>query len=321
MTSIAVLCGGVGAARLLSGLVQLLPGRDLSAIVNVADDTVLHGLHISPDLDTIVYTLADAVSSERGWGLEGETWNAMNMLSRYGGEDWFSLGDSDLGTHLFRTQRLGEGRTLTEVTGAIATAWGLELSVLPVTDDRIATMVTVGGEAGELPPELSPGDRIGFQEYFVRYRHDLPVDRISFEGADDATLTSQVERAVDQADLIVIAPSNPVVSIDPVLAVGDLGSRLRDRRQSVVAVSPIVGGRALKGPADRLLADLGAESSATGVARWYRDIAGTIVVDEVDRSQVSAIEELGVRALATDTIMSSPEAAAALARFIIDAAP
>jgi LPPG:FO 2-phospho-L-lactate transferase len=301
-----VICGGVGAARLLRGLTRAVPGPGLVAIANVGDDLNLHGLHISPDLDTITYTLADAVSAERGWGLEGETWQAMAMVGRYGGVDWFSLGDRDLGTHLFRTQRLAEGATLSEVTAEILAAWGLDLTVLPVTDDRLRTMVTTVDE-GE----------IGFQEYFVRRRHGVAVMAVRFDGAESTRPAPGVLHAIETAEHVVVAPSNPVVSIDPVLAVPGVRAALAARRDQVVAVSPIIGGKALKGPADRLLVELGREASARAVAEWYRDVVGTLVVDTVDAGLAPAIEALGVRCLVAPTIMRDPETTLALAELVL----
>ncbi len=303
---VAVVCGGVGAARLLTGMVDVVADEDLTAIVNVGDDMVLHGLHISPDLDTVVYTVAGQVSRERGWGLEGETWQAMEMVGRYGGADWFSLGDRDLGTHLFRTDQLSRGRTLHQVTADIARAWGLGFVILPVTDDRLRTMVTVP-ESGE----------ITFQEYFVGRQHSVPVSRVRFDGAEEARPAPGVLEALEGAERIVIAPSNPAVSIDPVLAVPGVADVLRRRRDAVVAVSPIVGGRALKGPADRLLVELGREASVVGVAEWYRHLVGTLVIDEVDRDLARSVEELGIRPVVTDTIMAGPEVTAALARTVL----
>ncbi len=293
--SVAVICGGVGAARLLRGLARHVEPDQLIAIANVGDDMELHGLHISPDLDTIVYTVAEAVSAERGWGLEGESWQAMTMLGRYGGEDWFSLGDRDLGTHLYRTQRLREGASLADVTGAIARSWGIEFGLLPVTDDRLRTMVTT----------VDHGE-ITFQEYFVGHQHSVPVTSVRFDGADAARPAPGVLTALADAERIIVAPSNPVVSIDPVLAVPGVRDALRSRRDDVVAVSPIIGGKALKGPADRLLVELGREASATGVAEWYTDEVGTLVIDTVDAARAEAIASVGVRPVVAPTIMSEP---------------
>ncbi len=306
MGTTAVVCGGVGAARLLNGLVEEVPAPELTAVVNVGDDMVLHGLHISPDLDTVVYTVSGQVSRERGWGLEGETWQAMEMVGRYGGADWFSLGDRDLGTHLFRTDQLGQGRGLHEVTGDIARAWGLDFTILPVTNDALRTMVTVPDD-GE----------ISFQEYFVGRQHSVPVSQVRFDGAEASAPAPGVLDALEGAERIVVAPSNPAVSIDPVLAVPGVAEVLRRRRADVVGVSPIIGGKALKGPADRLLVELGLEASVVGVAEWYRGVIGTLVIDEVDRELAPAVDALGIRAVVTDTIMATPEVTAALARTVL----
>ena len=303
---VAVLCGGVGAAKLLKGMTAVVPDKDLTAIVNVGDDMNLHGLHISPDLDTITYTLADAVSHDRGWGLEGESWQAMEMVARYGGADWFGLGDRDLGTHLYRTQRLSEGADLATVTAQITKAWGLGFRVVPVTNNRLRTHVTTETE-GE----------ITFQEYFVRLHHDVAVSAVRFEGAIAANPAPGVLKALELADRIIIAPSNPVVSIDPVLAVPGIAEMLKRRRADVVAVSPIIGGKALKGPADRLLRELGREASAVGVAEWYRDLIGALIIDTVDADLASAVGELDIAPIVTNTIMSDQETTVALAETIL----
>jgi LPPG:FO 2-phospho-L-lactate transferase len=308
--TVAVISGGVGAARLLRGIVRVVDARDVTAIVNTGDDTELHGLHIAPDLDTITYTLAGAIDPERGWGLAGESWNAMAALDRYSvvrppgsvaAATWFNLGDRDLATHLFRTARLAEGATLTEVTAEITRAWGLDVALLPMTDDRLRTMVTVAGH-GE----------IGFQDYFVRLRHDVAVEAVRFDH-DGATLSAPARTALENADVVVIAPSNPLVSIGPIRAMRGVDELLAGRRESVVAVSPIVGGVALKGPADRMLAELGHESSVVGVAELYRSIAATLVIDPADESLVAAVEATGMRCVVTPSVMTTPEVAADLA--------
>ncbi len=298
-----VLAGGVGAARYLLGALEAFDPAEVTAVVNVGDDITLHGLSISPDLDTCTYTLAGAIDPERGWGLVDESWQAMAELGRYGGESWFSLGDRDIGTHLYRTHRLGQGATLTEVTAEITAAWGLRCRLLPVTDDRIETRLT-----------LVDGGEIGFQEYFVRLRHDVEVSSVRFVGAGEAVATDAALAAITEADTVVIAPSNPVVSIGPLLAVGGVDDAIRARRERNVAVSPIIGGKALKGPADRLLRELGEESSVLGVARRYRDLAATLVIDDIDRDLSDEIEAIGMRVIAMPTIMSEPGVAAALAR-------
>ncbi len=302
-----VLAGGVGAARYLCGAVEAFDPSSVSAVVNVGDDVILHGLHVSPDLDTCTYALAGVFDDERGWGLINETWQAMTQLDRYGGESWFGLGDRDIGTHLYRTARLREGATLTEVTAEIATAWGLRCRLLPVTDDRLQTRVTLA--EGE-----QQGSEIDFQEYFVRRRHNVAVSSTRFAGADTAKPSSLALSAIVNADVLVIAPSNPVVSIAPVLAVPGVADAVRQRRDNNAAVSPIVGGSAIKGPAARLLRELGEESSVVGVARVYRDLAAVLVIDEQDADLASAVAETGMTPVVTATVMSDPATSAALAR-------
>lgn len=307
--NVTVLAGGVGAARYLGGLLQVVPPRAVTAIVNTGDDTVMHGLAISPDLDTITYTLAGATDADRGWGLAGETWNAMEALARYGevrpdtsaaGTTWFNLGDRDLATHLYRTARLAEGASLTEVTSEIAAAWGLGLAILPMTDDPFRTRVTVDGT------------EIDFQDYFVRLRHDVAVSAIAFHH-ERATLTQQARRAITEADTIVIAPSNPLVSIGPIRHLAPTDELLVARRDDVVAVSPIVGGAALKGPAAAMMGELGHEPSVTGVARLYAPVAGTLVIDEADAPLARDVEATGMRCVVMPTVMSTSTIAGRLA--------
>ena len=320
---ITVLAGGVGAARLLRGMVRAVPASDVTAIVNTADDVVLHGLHVSPDLDTVTYTLAEAGNPETGWGLAGETWQAMDALERLGGHAWFRLGDRDLGTHLHRTGRLAEGAGLATVTAEITAAWGLELTLLPMTEDRVATMVTLArcDEAREESSEQTSEQasrEVGFQEYFVRLGHSVAVESVRFDGAQESLPGPGVLDALADADVVVIAPSNPIVSIGPLLAVPGIAEALRSRRADTVAVSPIVAGVALKGPADRLMRELGHEASVVGVARIYRDLAATLVVDTADAGLADAVEAEGMACVVTDTIMSSPEVAADLSRRILE---
>ncbi len=303
---IVALAGGVGAARMLRGILAVADPSDVTAIVNTGDDIVLHGLHISPDLDTITYTLAEAISRSQGWGLEGETWNAMEALGRYGGETWFRLGDRDLATHLYRTQRRSEGATLTEATAEIVQAWGLALRLLPMSDDRVETRITVAGE-GE----------IGFQEYFVGRQHSVAAESVRFVGAESAAPGPDVVRSIETAERVVICPSNPIVSIGPVLAVPGVASAVRSRRDDVVAVSPIIAGAALKGPADRLLTELGHESSVVGVALIYAEFAATLVIDEADAGLADAVEAAGMRAVVAPTIMKGAAEAAALAKVVL----
>jgi LPPG:FO 2-phospho-L-lactate transferase len=312
---ILTLAGGVGAARFLSGLVLAYDPASCTVVVNVADDVVLHGLMVSPDLDTVTYTLAGEIDPERGWGLRGETWQAMDGVRRYGGISWFNLGDRDLGTHLYRTHRLGEGATLSEVTSEIVAAWGLTLKVLPVTNDRVETRVVLRDGDEETPA----GGEVNFQEYFVKRHHSVPVASVRFAGVEAAQPAPGVLEAIDDADIVVIAPSNPIVSIGPILAVPGVRAALAARRAHTVAISPIVGGAALKGPADRMLVELGHESSVVGVARLYRDLAAVLVVDRVDAHLAAEIEATGMRCVVTDTVMSTPELATALARTTIGA--
>jgi len=305
---ITVLAGGVGAARYLAGQLLVTPDTDVTAVVNVADDVVLHGLHVSPDIDTVVYTLSGAIDADRGWGLADETWNALGELRALGLDAWFNLGDRDIGTHLFRTTLLRDGLSLSDVTARLASARGLGCRVLPVSDQPIETRVT-----------LASGEEIGFQEYFVRLAHGVAISGVRFAGVDEAQAAPGVLDAVAAADVVVIAPSNPVVSIGPVLAVGGVTDALAARRERNVAVSPIVAGAALKGPADRMLRELGEESSVVGVARRYREVIATLVIDEADAELASAVAATGVRPVVAPTIMSSPEAAAELARRTIAA--
>lgn len=309
---ITVIAGGVGAARMLAGLVQVHPPDEVTAVVNVGDDVVLHGLHVSPDLDTITYTLAGAIDPERGWGLADESWQAMDTLGRYGGATWFGLGDRDLGTHLYRTQRRSEGAPLSTVTAEIAAAWGLAVSLLPVTDDPLQTMLTVVADDGA-------DVEIGFQEYFVHRRHEVPVSAVRFDGAAAARPGPGVLAAIDDAEVVVIAPSNPIVSIDPVLAVPGVRDTLESARDRTVAVSPIIAGAALKGPADRLMRELGHAATVVGVAELYAPLASVLVIDEADTALAPAVEAEGLRCLVAPTIMSSPAVAAALGGTVLDA--
>jgi LPPG:FO 2-phospho-L-lactate transferase len=304
---LVALAGGVGAARMLRGLIDVMDPRHLVAIVNTGDDVVLHGLHISPDLDTVTYTLAGAINTEAGWGLAGESWAAMDALAAYGDGRgaWFRLGDRDLGTHLYRTGRLAAGAPLSQVTAEITARWGLGLTVLPMSDDRVETRVTVAGH------------EIGFQEYFVGLRHDVAVEAVAFGGAEAARPGPGVVAAIEAADRLVICPSNPIVSIGPMLAVPGIRDALEGRRAETVAVSPIVGGRALKGPADHMLAELGHEPSVVGVARLYAPLAATLIIDHVDAPLRPAVEAEGMGVIVTATVMSGPQEAAALARTVL----
>jgi LPPG:FO 2-phospho-L-lactate transferase len=299
---------------MLSGLVRVVSPSALTAIVNVGDDTVLHGLHISPDLDTITYTLADMDNRQTGWGVAGETWTVMDELDRLGGESWFRLGDRDLATHLFRTGLLRSGASLSAVTAAIAARRQIGVRLLPVTDDPVRTMLTLA-ESTEFGPS---GTEVAFQDYFVRLRHEVAVSAVRFDGAAAARPAAGVIAAILEAEQIVVCPSNPIVSIGPLLAVPGVLDALTTRRDAVVAVSPIIAGAALKGPADRLLTELGSESSVVGVARLYAPWVGTLVIDQADRAQAGQVEAAGLHCVVAPTIMDSPERSAALAQRVVD---
>lgn len=326
MSGVAVISGGVGAARFLRGLIDaaergLVPVRteQIAAIVNTGDDLTMHGLSISPDLDTIVYTLAGAIDPDRGWGLVDESWRVIGALAHYesvrpegsaAGERWFNLGDQDLATHFYRTARLGEGATLTEVTDEVRRAWQVPIGVAPMSDDRCRTMVTVVDGEGR-------HEEVSFQDYFVRLRHAVPVAAVRFDGS--ATLSDTARRTITDARTVVIAPSNPLVSIGPIRSLPGVDTLLAERRERVVAVSPIVGGDALKGPAARMLTELGHEASVVGVARLYAPIASVLVIDPTDAELADAVEDEGLRCLVRPSVMSTPERARSLAAAALSA--
>ncbi|MXV91219.1 MAG: 2-phospho-L-lactate transferase [Acidimicrobiia bacterium] len=309
---VTVLAGGFGAARLLGGLVRVCEPRAVTAVVNCGDDFVLHGLYISPDLDTITYCLAGRLNAETGWGLKDDSWRALEMLQHLGGQSWFGLGDGDLGTHLYRTQRLSEGAPLSVVTAELASRWGVEVRLLPVTDDRLRTRLVI--DDGD-----RSGTEIGFQEYFVRLHHAVAVRSVRFAGATGARPAPGVLDAIADAAALIIAPSNPIVSIGPVLALEQVRRAVAQRRAATVAISPIVAGAALRGPAGRLMSELGHESSVVGVARLYAPLAGTLVIDEADASLAPAVESEGMRCIVAPSIMHTPADAAALAHTALSA--
>jgi LPPG:FO 2-phospho-L-lactate transferase len=306
---IVVLAGGVGGAKLAEGLAAHLGDR-LDVVVNTGDDCLRHGLLVMPDHDTVLYTLAGIEQVEWGWGIEGDTHAVMDQLAVYGEETWFSLGDRDMALHVARTARVRAGGRLTEVCLSLQRSLGIAARILPMTDAPVATEVRTADGWLE------------FQEYFVHRRQAPEVLEVRFEGIEDAIPTPEVRTAVDGARAIVIAPSNPVVSIGPILAVPGMRELLgsaRARGVAVAAVSPIIGGRALKGPADRMLASLGSEASALGVARLYADLCDVFVLDTVDAGLAPAIDALGLRALVTDTIMGDDPSRARLAGEVLAA--
>jgi LPPG:FO 2-phospho-L-lactate transferase len=297
---VTVLSGGVGGARFLSGLVPL---AEVTVIGNVADDVEVLGLHVSPDLDSILYTLTGRSDEERGWGRAGETWNALGTVSELGGEDWFRLGDLDLGLHLVRTEALRAGEALSAVTARLARQLGLDAALLPATDDRLRTWIGTG--AGEFP----------FQEWFVARGHRDEVDALRYEGAETARPAPGVVEALEEAELIVFAPSNPYVSIGPILAVEGIRAAVEARRAPCVAVSPLIGGRAVKGPADRMLRRLAGGTSPVHVTDCYKGLIDAIVVDEADSPS-----GLDVRPIVTRTLMVDAEARRRLAEAVLDGA-
>jgi len=304
---LVTLAGGVGAARFLSGLVRAVPPSEVVAVVNTGDDDEFHGLYVSPDLDSVTYTLAGAANVAQGWGLEGETFATLGALSRYDVPTWFRLGDKDIATHLYRTERMRAGATLSQVTDEIVRAWGLDMRLMPMTDDRVRTRITVERPDGRTV-------ELAMQEWFVGERAESPVVSVRFDGADTARPAPGVLEALRKADTIVICPSNPVISIAPILSLPGVRRALVARRARVIAISPIVGGAPVKGPADRLMAPLDIEVSCVGVAREYAQICGALVIDAVDAHLAAEVEAVGVRAVVTDTMMRSPEIATELAR-------
>jgi len=288
---VVALAGGVGGAKLAAGLQDVLPAGDLTVVVNTADDFDLWGLHICPDLDTVMYTLAGIANPETGWGIVDESFETLNMLGRYGEDTWFKLGDRDLATHVLRTDRLRSGETLTEITDKLSGALDLASAVLPMTDDPVSTVLD------------TPEGRLEFQEYFVRRGQKDEVLRVELRGIEDAGPTEAVLAAISGADAIIFCPSNPVVSIGPILALPGMRKALALSRAPKVAVSPIVGGRALKGPADKMLLSLGHEVSSAGVAAIYAGLVDGMVVDTVDDDDRAGIEAIGMRVLVTDSVM------------------
>ena len=303
---VAALAGGVGAARFLRGVVRVVDPAALTVVVNTGDDDEFFGLYVSPDLDTVTYTLAGAADSSKGWGLPEETFRCLTALGRYYPETWFGLGDADLATHLFRTQQLRVGKSLSEVTAAIVRAWGVRSTVLPMSDDPVRTVVHT--EAGALP----------FQQYFVKGRGEGRVKKVELRGIDTARAAPGVCEAIHSSHLVILPPSNPVVSVGPILALPGVREAMRTAPAPVVAISPLVAGKPIKGPADRLLGGLGVEVSAVGVANLYRDFLDTFVIDTQDAAQRGRLEQLGLSVIITDTIMSDVEKSVALARAAIE---
>jgi LPPG:FO 2-phospho-L-lactate transferase len=304
---VAVLSGGVGGARFLRGVVDVIDAAGVTAIVNVGDDLEALGLAVSPDLDSVLYTLADLGDEERGWGRADETWNALATVDALGGDTWFRLGDRDLGLHLVRTQSLRAGEPLSTVTQRLAAALGLETTIVPATDQRLRTWLD------------TPNGSFDFQHWFVARAHRDPVDRVRFEGAADARPAPGVLEALHEAELILIAPSNPFVSIGPILAVERIRSALERRRVPCVAISPLIGGKAVKGPAAAMLARLEGGTSAAHLAQCYPGLIDALVLDEADADGAGAVEALGVRPIVTRTLMLDSASRRTLAEAALNA--
>ncbi len=305
---IVVLAGGVGAARFLQGVVQVVPQDQLVVIANTGDDREFYGLHVSPDVDIVMYTLAGIVDEKNGWGIRDDTFQTMKQLTSYGNEDWFALGDRDIATHIHRTNLLRQGKTFSEITDELRQHFGLQLRILPMSDQPIATHIQ------------TPAGLIHFEEYLVKRRCSDEVQDVVFVGAKEAKPAPGVLDALKQAEAILIAPSNPIVSIGSILSVPGVHDVLHEASGMIVAVSPIVGGAPIKGPADKLMRGMHIDVSAVGVARCYRDFLDVMVIDEQDAQLAEEIENLGIPTITTNTIMSDSKAKAELARTVLQAA-
>lgn len=304
LSNVLALSGGVGGAKLALGLAHILPGENLTIVANTGDDFTHLGFSISPDIDTVVYTLSDLADRERGWGREGESWNFMAALGRLGGEDWFNLGDADLAMHVYRSQALAAGKTLTEVTADIAATLGIGPRILPMTDDIVATIIQT--KDGPLP----------FQHYFVRDRCEPAVTGFHFDGIDKAEPNPHLMALLSGSslDAVILTPSNPFVSIDPILSLPGVREALHQTKAPILAVSPIVGGKAIKGPAAKMMTELGLPTSATAIAEHYRGLIDGIIIDETDAAQSDEIAALGIQVVVKQTVMNDLADRKSLAR-------
>ena len=307
MGPVVALAGGVGAAKLLRGLIQLVSPEDLVILGNTGDDALFWGLHVSPDLDIVMYTLAGIVDETEGWGVSGDTFNCLDMLGTLGFETWFKLGDRDLAIHIIRTKMLREGMTLSQVTVELCRMLGVKAKLIPMTDDPVRTRVV----AGQLNLE--------FQEYFVKRGTKDEVTNVSFEGAEKAKPASNVLKMIRDAERVIICPSNPILSIAPILSIPMIRNQLRNTDAYIIGVSPIVGGKTIRGPADRIMTSMGLEASAYGIAKFYEDFIDHLIIDEVDRPKKERIERLGVRVTVVDTVMKKVEDSLNLARVVLEA--
>ena len=299
---ITTLAGGVGAARFLQGLVKVIPEEEITIIGNTGDDIELYGLHISPDLDIVMYTLADIVDEDKGWGIRGDTFHCLDVLRSYGHETWFNLGDRDLATHIYRTQLLKSELSLSEATKILRQKLGLKVNILPMTNDRFETRIE------------TPRGTMHFQEYLVKRQAQDEVVDVLFDGVEEAKPAPGVVGSILKAETVVVCPSNPIVSIGTILSLKGVRDALKETRAKVAAVSPIVGGSPVKGPADKLMKGLGLEVSALAVAKLYQDFLDGFVIDQVDRAEKEKIEGLGLHVVVTDSIMKSLEDKIRLAR-------
>jgi len=303
---ITVLAGGVGAAKFLQGLVKIVPEEEITVIVNTGDDIQLHGLHISPDLDIVTYTLAGIVNEEKGWGIDQDTFHCLEMLKRYGYETWFNLGDNDFATHIHRTCLLKQGLSLSEITSRICQALGLRLKIIPMTNDKFETRI------------VTDKGTLHFQEYLVKRCAKDNVINVLFDGVEEAKPAVGVIDSILNANLIIVAPSNPIVSIGTILSVNNIREALRKTKAKVVAITPIIGGAPVKGPADKLMKGLGLEVSAYSVARLYQDFLDVFILDYADRNEKEGIEQLGLRVAVTNTIMKTQEDKVKLAKTVLN---
>jgi len=303
---ITALAGGVGAARFLQGLVRVVPEKDVAVIVNTGDDIELYGLHISPDIDIVMYTLSGKVDEDKGWGIRGDTFHFLETLGKYGLETWFRLGDRDLATHVYRTHLMKNGLALSEATARLCQALGLNVKILPMTNDRFATKI------------VTDSGVMHFQEYLVKRGAQDKVMNVVFEGVEEAKPAPGVIESILGSDVVVVCPSNPIVSIGTILSVKNVRDALKKTKAEVVAISPIVGGHPIKGPADKLMKGLGLEVSAYSVAHLYRDFLDKFIIDRVDEAQKKHIESLGVQVIVTNTIMKTLEEKVQLAKVTLD---
>ena len=305
---VVALAGGVGGAKLALGLSRILPPERLTIVVNTGDDETFHGLHVSPDLDTMLYTLAGISNQETGWGIADESFHALGMLKRYGAETWFNLGDRDLATHIRRTQRLVEGASLSEVTSELCNSLGVEHPIVPMSDQQVRTFLKTGD------------GYLAMQEYFVGRRSEPAVSRVEYRGAEEASPSEEFSNSLDDAEMVVMCPSNPLLSTGPILSLPGIRGRLAAENpgRCRVAVSPIIGGEAVKGPAAKIMSELGHEATCLGVAKIYGDICDLFLIDELDRAWAPAVAELGIEPVVAPILMHTEEDKIALAKLILE---